>query len=293
MPKVKRGLRLGLLAALFASIGFGAALAKPPVWTVRSGHATLVIFGSIHLLPAGLDWRPPALDAALQIADEVWFELPITPQSDAKAAAESQSLGQLPAPQRLSDLLSAEELEKLQAAAAKVRCVPEALDRMRPWMAELTLSLAEDAQMGANASDGVEEQVQAVAPPSVKRRAFETAAQQIRILSDAPLKDQLASLNWTVREIEEDPDSYRRVVDAWMAGDLEALEREAVEPLATISPALYQRLLIRRNHQWVARLRQRLRRPGVFVVVVGVGHLVGDESVPQLLRAAGLSVEGP
>ena len=293
MPKVKRGLRLGLLAALFACIGFGAAFAKPPVWTVRSDHATLVIFGSIHLLPAGLDWRPPALDAALQIADEIWFELPITPQSDAKAAMESQSLGQLPARQRLSDLLSPADVQKLRAAATKVRCLPEALDRMRPWMAELALSLAEDAQMGANASDGVEEQVQAVAPPSVKRRAFETAAQQIKILADAPLQDQLASLNWTVGEIDDDPDSYRRVVDAWMAGDLNALEREAVDPLMTISPALYQRLLVRRNHQWVARLRQRLRGSGVMVVVVGVGHLVGPDSVPQLFRAAGLTVEGP
>ena len=35
------------------------------------------------------------------------------------------------------------------------------------------------------------------------------------------MKDQIASLNWTVSEIQQDPTSYRRVVDEWMSGDLD------------------------------------------------------------------------
>ncbi len=49
---------------------------------MRSHGAVVVLFGSIHLLPAGLDWRPPALDDALARADALWFELPITIDSD-------------------------------------------------------------------------------------------------------------------------------------------------------------------------------------------------------------------
>jgi uncharacterized protein YbaP (TraB family) len=37
----------------------------------------------------------------------------------------------------------------------------------------------------------------------------------------------------------------------------------------------------------------RLNGKGEAVMVVGVGHLVGPDSVPALLRARGVSVDGP
>jgi len=38
---------------------------------------------------------------------------------------------------------------------------------------------------------------------------------------------------------------------------------------------------------------KRLEGQGEAVMVVGVGHLVGPDSVPALLRARGIPVEGP
>ena len=46
---------------------------------MRDADSEMVIFGSVHVLPPGLDWRPKALDAALAKADDLWFELPIDP----------------------------------------------------------------------------------------------------------------------------------------------------------------------------------------------------------------------
>ena len=69
-----RGLCLGVLAA--ALLGAVPALALPPVWTVRDADSDMLLFGSVHMLPAGLAWRPPALDAALKSADDLWLEIP-------------------------------------------------------------------------------------------------------------------------------------------------------------------------------------------------------------------------
>ncbi len=284
---------VALLAAALAVATATVAVARPPVWTVRSKTATVVLFGSVHLLPPGLDWRPPALDEALGRANELWFELPINPATDNQVAQIAEQRGALARDRRLSGLMSASRAARLRAAAVALNCSPAALDRMQPWMAELTLSVAEDVRGGANASDGVEDQLQHLAPAALPRRAFETAAEQIEFLAGAPVADQIASLNATVDEIIDDPSSYRRIVGEWMAGDIRGLERDALDPVAKVSPALYARLVGERNQRWARRLAARLRQRGLVVVVVGVGHMLGPGGLPVLLRAQGFQVDGP
>jgi uncharacterized protein YbaP (TraB family) len=66
-----------------------------------------------------------------------------------------------------------------------------------------------------------------------------------------------------------------------------------VGPLKKEAPGVYQALVVDRNKRWVIAINRRLHAPGLGVMVVGVGHLVGPDSVPAMLRAEGLTVEGP
>ena len=282
-----------IIAAVLALAAAQAAAAKPPVWVVHAGATTVTLFGSIHLLPAGLDWRPPQLDAALARASEIWFELPIDAATNDEAAELSIVRGALPKGRSLIAMMTPDQAKRMVDAGVSLNCAPEALDRMQPWMADLTLSIAEDARGGASATDGVEGQIQALTPATARRRAFETARQQIGFLAGAPVKDQIASLNWTVSEIQKDPTSYQRVVDEWMSGDLAGLEHDALDPLRQVSPTLFARLIDSRNRHWTSVLAARLKQPGSVVVVVGVGHLVGPGGLPALLRAKGYQVDGP
>ena len=288
-------MRLGRLATIAAAfcLATGPAAAQPPVWIVKHGGATLVLFGSIHLLPAGLDWRPPALTDALAKADRLIFELPIDMATDAEAVRLSRTLGMAPSNDSLSIHLAAPQRARLARVAKSLDASPAALDRMRPWLAEITLSLLADAKEGAVASQGVEEQIQGFAPASARRGAFETADQQIGFLAGAPIADQVASLDETLREIEEQPDTYHSMVTAWMDGDLTGLQANALAPLQRVSPVLYRRLITDRNRRWARLLRRRLGKPGLTVVIVGMGHLIGPGGVPALLRQEGLNVEGP
>ena len=93
--------------------------------------------------------------------------------------------------------------------------------------------------------------------------------------------------------MDEDPLFYSRMVNEWMAGDLAGLSADALTVLHEASPRLYARLISERNARWARAVEQRLRRGGLAVVVVGVGHLVASGGVPALLRADGVAVEGP
>ena len=291
---MKSGPWPGRVAALVsAALVAGAVQAEPPVWIVKGRHGQALLFGSVHLLPPGLAWRPEVLDKALAKADTLWFELPITQDTDLQAVNLIQTRGAAPPGEPLSALLTPDQKARLARAAAKVDASPAALEGMRPWMADLTLSLLQDGQAGARASQGVEQSLQNMAPPKIRRRAFETPADQISVLADAATVDQVASLDETLTDIVERPDMYRHVVDEWMAGDLDGLEADALTPLRKVSPALYDRLITQRNQSWAKIIAAAVGHKGSSVVVVGAGHLVGPGGVPALLRAAGLKVEGP
>ena len=107
------------------------------------------------------------------------------------------------------------------------------------------------------------------------------------------MHDQLDSLNETLNEIETDPDAFDRLSQAWARGDVQAIDHEAVETLRTEAPGTYQRLVVDRNRRWVEEIMKLLQGNKRIFIVVGVGHLVGADSVPALLRARGVKVEGP
>jgi uncharacterized protein len=281
------------LAGLLLLLAAAGAAAQPPVWVVRSGEATIVLFGSVHILPPGLDWRPAALTRAIAQADDLWFEIPLDDASSLTAARFAQAHGVQPPGERLSDELSPTGRARLAQVAQRCGINLEGLDRLRPWLAEITLSLAVYAQAGALQDAGVERQIASAAPAAIPRRAFETAEQQIGFLSDAPTVDQVASLEETLGELDAGPASYERVVAAWMAGDVPGLVREALDPMIKAAPGEYRSLVVARNRRWVDAILNRLKAKGEAVMVVGVGHLVGPDSVPALLRARGLSVDGP
>lgn len=288
---------IAALAAL-ALLLPAAAWAKPPVWTVHGPGATIVLFGSVHILPQQMDWEPDALKQALAQADELWFEVPIDDLSAQEVSRLALAKGMLPQGRDLAGMLSGAGKARLRHAEAELHLAGPSLERLRPWLAELTIGEADYAREGATADNGVERQL-ANAAPQASRHAFETAAQQIAMFAGQPEPVQVASLEDTLRDLEDDPEQWRRLIAAWQKGDIKALEKEGLEELRRDSPQMYKALLTDRNAAWLATLSERLKvpaadgRPAKIVVVVGVGHLVGPGGVPALLRAKGFRVDGP
>ncbi|WP_372781492.1 TraB/GumN family protein [Phenylobacterium sp.] len=286
-------LRTSILA-LLAGLAFAdAAAAEPPVWVVKDKNSELVLFGSVHILPRGLDWTPPALDRALKAADDIWFELPIDAKSEAVTSSLATKAGVLPPDQSLFKLLPPKDAELMSKVAAAYDVSPVLLDRLQPWLAEIALAGGAYRRLGADAASGVEQTIAAMATPKARRRAFETPAEQVALLSGGSMGEQIASLRETLHEMDEKPDEFQTLVKAWTDGDVKVLDREALAPIRDTTPGLFQRLVTDRNARWTKVLDARLKGHGRTVVVVGIGHLIGPDGVPARLRALGYSVTGP
>jgi len=284
-----RLIALGGLLALMA----GPCLALPPLWIVRDADSELVLFGSVHVLPADLDWQPPALRAALGKADDVWFELPIDPGTQSRVVQLALEKGLLPKRVFLSHKLSSAGRKRLGRVAVRAGLRPEQLEPFRPWLAEASLSVADFQRQGARATAGVEQVIATELNRNIQRRAFETPDQQIDFMANVSEAEQIVSLEETLRRMAEEPDTYEALLASWMAADLVALEREALLPIRAQTPRLYNALIRDRNLSWVKVIMQRMAGRGRTVMIVGVGHLLGKDGVPERLRRLGYRVEGP
>ena len=215
---------LPIVLAALALLLPGAGWAKPPVWTAHGRGADIVLFGSVHILPQNADWRPDALTQALAEADQLWFEIPIDDSTQLDAAREALAKGLLPKERNLADMLSDKGKARLRREETALRLPGADLERLRPWLAELTIGEADYARTGATPDQGVERQL-AKAAPQAARHAFETPAQQIAMFAGQGEAVQVKSLEDTLRDLEEDPDQSKRLIDAWLRGDMKALEK--------------------------------------------------------------------
>ena len=69
--------RQTLRAALPAIVGglvllfSGAAFAEPAIWAVRDRDSTVFLFGTIHVMKPGTNWRSPRFEEAFKDADQL------------------------------------------------------------------------------------------------------------------------------------------------------------------------------------------------------------------------------
>ena len=298
---VGAGLGLAFAAALFAGLPSPVlaqdALAAAPraegtgpaLWVVRDADSTLYLFGTVHMLRPTTAWGSDRVDAAFASASQLILEV-TNPDDQAAAMPLIQQYGISPQTP-LSSLLTAEELADLDAAARTMGLSAAQLDPMRPWLAALTLSVAPLAKAGYDPQSGVDLILRATAAAEGKPiSGFETLDEQIGILAGFPEEGQLAFLRSTLEEFEDATVELDRLVEAWAAGDVDAITEIGVEPMRESSELVYQSLLVKRNTNWADQIETLLEGSGTVFIAVGAAHLAGDDSVQSILKSRGVEV---
>ena len=286
-----------LKGSLAAAAAFGLAACttpreapegpRPALWKLSDADTTIYLFGTIHLLPAGLQWRTPAIERAIAETDTLVLETEIG--SDVMAAAQTlMRLGVSPGLPPIADRVPTERRDELRTIVAAAGVPERALDRMETWAAALTLLTANFKQAGLSAEAGVERGLDAAYRSAGKRiEGLETPEQQFgyfdALSEEAQRRFLLGMLDDPARAQAE----FKAMLEAWRRGDTDAIAR-TFDSETALSPELREVLMTRRNAAWAEWLAKRLDKPGTVMVAVGAGHLAGNDSVQRMLRARGL-----
>ena len=91
--------RAALAALLLACVPAGSSppppIAKPALWKLSDADTTIYLFGTIHALPHGYQWRDGALDDAFHKADALVLET-VLDRDPGKASALLLGMGMKP-----------------------------------------------------------------------------------------------------------------------------------------------------------------------------------------------------
>jgi uncharacterized protein YbaP (TraB family) len=261
---------------------------EPIMFSVTDDDSEVILFGTFHLLPEGVEWESQTLSDAIARADEVWFEIPKGAEADPALQQLAVQLGLSDTP--LSQRLDAQTLAKLETELDKLGLPLANVDSLQPWLASLSLSQIQMASAGFDPNAGVE----AVLAPRVDtlpRKAFEAGEQQLRFLADMDEAAQIDMLASTLDGMDEGVDLLTRMAQSWATGDVDMLEEEVVAAAKSETPVLYDVMFTRRNADWTEQLVAELEGSGTDFVAVGAGHLLGPDSVPVMLEARGYDVQ--
>jgi uncharacterized protein YbaP (TraB family) len=286
------------LAALFLTAAVAAcpvaadADGRSVVWSVRGEHNTVYLFGSIHVLRPGDAGLPRAAEAAYDDAEQLVMEIDMDDPAVADPmamAAQMQRYAQLPAGQSLESILGSDYAAvaaHLEDAGLDIAM----FDGFAPWFVGMLILQLEVAKRGFDPAHGIEQQVTDRAVADRKPiSGLETPADQFAVLGGLSLPEQKRFLLMTLEETASADARLDELLTAWRTGDTATLARVLSEEFDEF-PELYRPLTEDRNRQWVEQLTGLLDDRDDYLVVVGALHLVGRNSVVDLLRQRGYRV---
>lgn len=284
------------LAALFAPAALFAqsvpapapatAAARPALWKVADADTTIYLFGTIHLLPKGIEWYSGPLAQAFDSSKELVTEIPEYGDTDTAAAVMKYAM--LPPTQSLRLMMSKKEKVRFEGALRQLGLPPAAFDRFRPWYAAVLMATLPLQKQGYDMQNGVEAQLSDLAKKAGRpRTGLETLDMQLGMFGAFAPKVQKGYLFDTIAALPTLQQDVQKMVDSWAKGDAMALAD--LLNAEQDDPAMMKALLYDRNKAWAQWIRTRLEKPGTVFIAVGAGHLGGKGSVQDVLAKSGVT----
>jgi len=281
---------LRMVLALILIFVAAGVKAETSVWVVKSSQSTVYLAGSCHVLRASDHPLPAEFFSAYQDSRKIIFEAPLGDMEKPEYLEKLIHAATYSDGTTLKQHLSSQAFSKAEAFCREQNYPIEQYQSFRPWMLAMTLTMSEMARIGAESNNGVDYFFNEKAQRDQKIvGSLETVDQQIGFLTmmDAYMSNE--QITETIDELKQIKTKGPEILNAWKNGDEAKIEALDLKELKNY-PKLYQALIVDRNKKWINDIEGYLNSPVNTMVIVGVAHLVGDNSVVDLLQKRGYKV---
>lgn len=259
-----------------------------PLWELEGTRNRIQLLGSIHVLRAEDYPLPRAMIDAYRQADIIVMELVLDTIDPADLLRVQQELAIDPRGRSLSDLIGAGAYRRARGQASAIGIDLELMQPFEPWFAALQITQLRLLQLGFDGSYGVDMTMTRNARADGKTIiGLETLDEQLGALDSLSATAQKRFFRLTLEEAGSIDDDLEEIVTAWKRGDTNALENLLLEGLSE-QPDVYEKLLVQRNRRWTNTIIGMTDDSQDYLIIVGTLHLIGADSVQNMLGAAGI-----
>ncbi len=262
------------------------------IWKISSEANSIYLLGSIHVASPDIYPLDSAIENAFELADNLVVEVDLTQVDDMYVLQLIMDYGTYPPGETLQDHIS-DDLYAQLAEQFDLGLVAIDINIFRPWVVVTLLEQLQMQELGYNSEYGIDLHFINQAADSGKDIIeLETADYQIEIQSALPDELMILLLEDYVENpmTQEDGDL---LFEVWEDGDTATMETLLFESLSD-EPLLepyYDVLIYARNVTMAETIEGFLAEDETYFVVVGAGHLVGEQGIVALLAERGYVTE--
>ncbi len=260
------------------------------VWRITKNNQHIYIGGSLHILPASAYPLPQGFDTAYQASDLLVLETAVPEAGDIKFQQLLKQTVSLAPGQQLSDILTQQTLQTLTAYLEDAGVKLSAVQQFKPgFVATLLAKLA--AQKAKLAGTGVDLYFEQMAKSDSKAISYlESAEFQLKLVAQLGQDNPDRFIKDSLSHLADFQTNFNQMLVAWQNGDSQILEKLIIEPMKSGDAKLFKLMMTDRNNQWLTKIEAMFNDSQIAFVLVGAGHLVGEQSVLQLLANRGYQV---
>lgn len=159
-----------------------------------------------------------------------------------------------------------------------------------PWFAALQITQMQLMKLGFDGSFGIEKTIARQARADRKTLlGLETLDEQLHALDTLPEKAQKFFLLQTLEDAQSVNEDLDTIVTAWKQGNIRKLDNLLLEGMHE-QPEVYDQLLVQRNRRWTRAISDMLNDSEDYLIIVGTLHLIGEDSVQNMLNDQGIRI---
>ncbi|MGX5202850.1 TraB/GumN family protein [Aliikangiella sp. IMCC44632] len=265
-------------------------LAKSSVWKVTKGNNSVYIGGTVHILRAQDYPLPAEFNQAYKAADKLVFETDMLKMQDPQLAVTMVKALSYADQTTLQSTISNETYQKLVNYTESIGFPINYLRKAKPGMVMSTLVVMEMQRAGFT-SPGVDLHFTNLAQNDHKERLqLETIEEQLAFLAGLGKGHEEDFYQKLLLDLDNMQEQIKAIIAYWRAGDIAALDKEMNQLMKSTFPQMYQDLLVKRNKNWMPKLKAFFTTPEVEFILVGAAHLAGEDSILAMLKNQGFQV---
>ncbi len=183
----------------------------------------------------------------------------------------------------LQSELKSDLLFKLKKELGKIGLPFESIKKFRPFFLAMTMTALKAKKLGYSEKNGIDLYFLNKAYDDGKKIIeLESAESQINLLSSLFRKDEEKFLEKTLEELVLLDKFFIRLIDSWKKGDNKNIEKLIIDSYKD-HKLFYDKILKNRNEEMAKKIKELSRKYKYSFVVVGAAHLIGKDSIVNIL----------